>query len=112
MQYPGRVIKAGEADATVVKALKNALNSVLVLHGAEAIQLDPDNPIFGPRMKQAVQLFQTRHLDAEGQPLKADGAVGAITWAALFGSEQVPSTELATGTFLAQVVDFHPEVTH
>lgn len=104
MKYPGRVIKVGEADAAVVKALKKALNSVLALRGAEAIQLDPDNPIFGPRMKQAVQLFQTRHLDAEGQSLKADGAVGAITWAALFGSEQVPSAEFATGTFLAQVL--------
>ena len=104
MKYPGRVIKVGEADPTVVKALKNALNSALVLSGSEAIQLDPDNPLFGPRMKQAVQLFQTRHVDAEGQPLKPDGKVGAITWAVLFGQEQVPHTDAAGDAFLDQVL--------
>ncbi|SFB75937.1 CHAP domain-containing protein [Polaromonas sp. OV174] len=112
MKYPGRVIKVGETDATVVKALKNALNDALALHGAQAIELDPDNPLFGLRMKQAVQLFQTRNLDAQGQPLKADGAVGAITWAALFGQAQVPSAEAATDTFLAQVLQVAAQEEH
>lgn len=104
MKYPGRVIKVGEADAKMVKALKKELNIVLVLRGDEALQLDPENPLFGPRMKQAVRLFQTRHVDAEGQPLKADGEVGAITWAALFGPEAVPNAPVATDAFLAQVL--------
>ena len=104
MKYPGRVIKVGEADIAVVRALKNALNSALVLRGSEAIQLDPENPVFGPRMKQAVRLFQTRRVDAGGQPLKADGEVGAITWATLFGQEKVPHAEAASDAFLAQVL--------
>lgn len=105
MKYPGRVIKTGEADAAVVKALKKALNTVLVLRGTDAIQLDADNPVFGARMKQAVQLFQARHVDAEGQPLKADGEVGAITWAALFGEERVPHTGDAADDFLSKVLE-------
>ena len=76
MKYPGRIIKAGEADARIVKALKTALNKALALRGGEAIVLDADNPTFGPRMKQAVQLFQVRHVDEQGQPLKTDGEVG------------------------------------
>lgn len=104
MKYPGHVIKMGETDAAVVEALKKALNIVLVLHGSEAIELDAENPSFGPRMKQAVRLFQTRHVDAEGQPLKPDGEVGAITWAALFGSEKVPHSGATNDAFVAQVL--------
>lgn len=103
MKYPGRVIKMGEADPGIVKALKQALNKALALRGAEAITLDPDNPSFGPRMKQAVQLFQARRVDSDGQPLKADGEVGAITWAALFGDERVPHAN-ATGDDLLTAV--------
>lgn len=66
MRYPGRVIKMGESDARIVKALKTALNKALVLRGNAALALDPDNPRFGPTMKQAVQLFQARHLDDQG----------------------------------------------
>jgi hypothetical protein len=90
MRYPGRVIKVGETDARIVKALKTALNKALVLRGSEAIVLEPDNPAFGPQMKQAVKLFQARHLDEQGQPLKTDGEVGSLTWAALFGPADVP----------------------
>lgn len=104
MKYPGRVIKLGETDAAVVKALKKALNTALVLRGSEALQLDPENPLFGPGMKQTVRLFQTRHVDTEGQPLKPDGEVGAITWAALFGQEKVPHAGATTDAFLGQVL--------
>jgi hypothetical protein len=92
MQYPGRNIKVGETDADIVKALKKKLNEVLV---DPAFQLDPDDPNFGPQMKQAVKLFQARHVDSEGRPLVQDGTVGALTWAALFGSDTVP---ISTGT--------------
>jgi murein L,D-transpeptidase YcbB/YkuD len=60
MKYPGRVIKMGETDPHIVQALKTALNQALTLHGSEAIELDASNPNFGPRMKQAVKLFQAR----------------------------------------------------
>ena len=55
MRYPGHVIKTGESDARLVKALKTALNRALALRGVLAVRLDPDNPRFGPQMKQAVQ---------------------------------------------------------
>jgi hypothetical protein len=104
MDYPGRVIKLGEADARIVKALKAQLNKVQALPGDQAIELDPANPRFGPNMKQAVQLFQARHVDKQGRPLKADGEVGSLTWEALFGEASVPSADAATDPFLAQVL--------
>lgn len=104
MKYPGRVIEAGEADAAVVKALKTALNRALALRGDDAIRLDPDNPRFGPQMKQAVQLFQARHVDATGRPLKIDGKVGSITWQALFGDTSVPLAPAAVDDFLGRVL--------
>lgn len=104
MKYPGRTIKMGEANAAVVKALKTALNKALVLRAGEAIRLDADNPSFGPRMKQAVQLFQARNLDVQGQPLKIDGEVGALTWAALFGAARVPQADTVVDPFLGEVL--------
>jgi hypothetical protein len=38
-------------------------------------------------MKQTVKLFQARKVDSEGRPLKQDGEIGSLTWAALFGEE-------------------------
>lgn len=104
MQYPGRVIKMGESDARVVKSLKTQLNSVLVLRRDEAIKLDTDAPTFDATMKSAVKLFQSRGIDRLGNPLKIDGEIGAITWAALFGEEKVPTVDAASDTLLAQVL--------
>ena len=69
MKYPGRVIKAGESDARIVKALKSALNRSLALKQAPELLLDPDQPSFGQKMKQAVKLFQARNADDRGRPL-------------------------------------------
>lgn len=104
MKYPGRVIKSGEADARVVKALKTALNQALALRGSEAIVLDADNPLFGPRMKQAVKLFQARNVDNQLQPLKVDGEVGSLTWEALFGTQRVPQVAPKASGLAAQVL--------
>lgn len=104
MKYPGRIIRMGETDARIVKALKTALNRALVLRGDEALRLDPDNPTFGPRMKEAVRLFQARHVDRQGQPLKTDGEVGSITWAVLFGDQRVPTVDTSADPFLAAVL--------
>lgn len=104
MRYPGRVIKMGETDARIVNALKNQLNKALALTGDQKIVLDPANPVFGPKVKQAVQLFQARHVDDEGRPLKTDGEVGAITWAKLFGEQTVASTDKPADKFLGAVL--------
>lgn len=104
MRYPGRVIKMGEADAGVVRALKSQLNKALALAGEEKFKLDEANPTFGVRVKQAVQLFQARNVDDEGRPLKIDGEVGAITWAVLFGERTVVNTEKPAAKFLGDVL--------
>lgn len=104
MKYPGRVIKMGEADAGIVRALKAQLNKALALAGSERFVLDEANPTFGPKVKQAVQLFQARNVDDEGRPLKPDGEVGAITWGVLFGQNKVAHTEKAADKFLAEVL--------
>lgn len=104
MQYPGRVIKAGEQDAHVVKALKRRLNQVLGIERDPALRLDPNDRNFGPKMKQTVKLFQARNVDAEGRTLKQDGEVGSLTWAALFGTATVPTSDATRDRFLARVV--------
>ena len=105
MRYPGRVVMIGERDAAVVKALKSALNRALVLRGDEALRLDPDNPRFGAQMKHAVQLFQARHVDpVTGVPLKIDGEVGSLTWAALFGPGTVSTAIRTSSALLARAL--------
>ena len=75
--FPGRVVNVGDADAAVL-AVQRRLNRV----GCGPIDEDG---VFGPQTVAAVKLFQARFPDVDGQPLKVDGVVGAITWAALFG---------------------------
>jgi hypothetical protein len=104
MRYPGRIIKAGEQDAEIVKALKTKLNDTLGLANDAELRLAPDDPAFGPKMKQVVKLFQARNVDAEGRPLKQDGEVGSLTWSALFGNDSVPISSTADSQFLSTVL--------
>lgn len=104
MQYPGRLIKAGEQNANIVKALKAQLNIALRAESDPSVRLDPNDPNFGPKMKQAVKLFQSRNVDPDGRPLKQDGEVGSITWGVLFGSNTVPASEGSTDPLLANVL--------
>jgi hypothetical protein len=104
MQYPGRIIKVGEQDASIVKALKRRLNEALGIERDPALRLDPNEPNFGSKMKQTVKLFQARNVDADGRPLRQDGEVGSLTWAALFGSDTVPIHDAASDQFLARVL--------
>jgi hypothetical protein len=61
---------------------------------------------FGAATVDAVELFQIRHSDNQGRPLLVDGAVGAATWAALFGAETVhQSPERVRDKLLAKVLD-------
>ena len=103
MKYPGRIIKAGETDAAIVRALKKQLNEALVINSA-AQRLDPNDPTFGPRMTKAVKLFQTRHVDVEGRVLKQDGQVGSLTWSALFGAAAVPGSNASLDALLGRVL--------
>src|SRR5437868_1398594 len=75
LPFPGRVVRAGSLDAASVLAIQRRLDAV----GCGPIDKDG---VFGPQTTAAVQLFQARFADAEGQPLRIDGNVGPITWAA------------------------------
>jgi hypothetical protein len=104
MNYPGRTIKIGETDLNVVKALKQRLNEALSLENDPSARLDPNEPNFGPKMKQTIKFFQARHVDAAGRSLRQDGEVGSLNWAALFGEDSITSTETAGNPFLTKVV--------
>ena len=104
MKYPGRIIKTGEQDSNIVKVLKTRLNRALAVQRITDLKLDPDDPTFGPKMKQAVRLFQVRNVDSAGRPLKTDGEVGSITWECLFGSDSVVTSSTASDSFLAGVL--------
>ncbi len=105
MKYPGRLIKKGEKDKAVIKAVQNQLNSKG--YGP----LDVSVGVFGPKTVSAVKLFQTQHTDQNGTPLNPDGVIGAITWAILFGENSVPQvtetkkklSEAALESALAQI---------
>lgn len=104
MHYPRRIIRIGEADARVVAALKKRLNQALGAASDPALKLDPANPAFGIETKRAVMLFQARNVDEEGRPLRQDGEVGSITWAALFGAQAVAEPSRPPDALLDQVL--------
>src|SRR5262245_42536417 len=97
MKYPERVIKEGESDKTIVGAIQ------VQLEARGCGPLDKTG-VFGPKTKASVKLFQSRNVDSEGNPLKQDGRVGPLTWAALFGNETVPAATEPTSPFLAAVL--------
>jgi hypothetical protein len=102
MTYPNRTIRIGERDAALVRALKIRLNDALGLH--DEARLDIDEATFGPRMRNAIKLFQARHVDAQGRPLVQDGNVGVLTWASLFGVASAASPMPTLSPLLARAL--------
>jgi hypothetical protein len=101
MNYPKRIIQAGETDTKIVKAIQKRLIELGIgnLEGTGT---------FGTKTTAAVKQFQALHRDKYGNPLVVDGKIGAITWEALFDkviTEQVKAPnglleqaiEIATG---------------
>jgi len=70
-------------DRASVRAVQQRLNEV----GCGPLSVDGR---FDRVTRAAVQLFQARTVDGQGQALKVDGVVGPLTWAALFGEQAVP----------------------
>jgi len=97
MQYPNRLIKKGETDKVLVMAIQKQINA----RGCGPIDEDGD---FGNNTVRAVKLFQTRNSDANGNPLEADGMIGAITWATLFGISSVPITNTSAPGLLTKAI--------
>ena len=85
MDFPGRVIKIGETDAAIVKAVAQRLRD---------LGYQPSSPDgqYDSAFKSMVSLFQSQHVDALERPLKVDGEIGPLTWGSLFGAEEAPST--------------------
>ncbi|MFO0699487.1 MAG: CHAP domain-containing protein [Nitrospira sp.] len=84
-QYPGHYLTVGDTDRASIRLIQQRLNTV----GCGPLDI---NGIFNKQTKAAVQLFQARSVDSQGQSLKIDGVVGPLTWATLFGSASLPGT--------------------
>ncbi len=85
MNYPKRIIKAGETNKAIVKAVQQKLNEA----GLGPIEVIG---IYGPKTVNAVKLFQATHRDQNGLPLEIDGKLGSLSWVALFGPGTVTVT--------------------
>jgi hypothetical protein len=101
MKFPNRIIKAGETDVEIVRAIQKRLKQLGVadLTGSG---------IFGPQTTSAVKQFQALHRDTQGNPLVTDGKIGSITWEALFGTPVVatpPAPKSDTDDLLSKAVE-------
>lgn len=81
--YPGHYLKEGVTDSTSIRLLQERLNRV---HCGPVTE----NGIYNRETSEAVQLFQARSVDSQGQALTIDGIVGPLTWGALFGPDSLP----------------------
>ncbi|NSL87684.1 CHAP domain-containing protein [Chitinophaga sp. Mgbs1] len=97
MDYPKRIIKAGEQDSAIVKAIQHRLIELGIgdLEGTG---------VFGPGTTAAVKQFQATHRDRFGIPLEVDGKVGSITWEVLF-SNPVPGRNEAPSGLLTKAIE-------
>ncbi|MDP9077479.1 MAG: peptidoglycan-binding protein [Bacteroidota bacterium] len=98
MDYPGHTIQLQAFDITSVKAIQQQLN----IKGCGPLKI---NGNYDLDTSHAVMLFQTRFNDVNGTPLDADGVVGPITWAALFGTKNIQSITRAPNILLSTVLD-------
>lgn len=94
--FPGQVIKKDVANPDAVIAIQRQLNAL----GCGPVT---ENGLFTDDTTVAVKRFQMRFSDVDDHPLKVDGVVGPITWAALFGAEEVARD--ATGSIATKAVD-------
>jgi cell wall-associated NlpC family hydrolase len=98
--YPGRIIKVGDTDASIVKKIEQRLNAVGCGPIAE------DGVFDKAETERAVKLFQTRFTDTQGNPLKNNGQIGPLTWGAMFGASSVPSTSHAPTSLTKEAITF------
>jgi hypothetical protein len=100
LPFPGRIIKVGDPDRKIVKAIQHRLNEV----GCGPVK---ETGVFdNEKTKNAVKLFQARFPDASGLPLHIDGKVGPLTWGAMFGDVSVPSNSRPSTPLMKSAVEF------
>lgn len=98
MNYPGRIIKRGEKDPAIVKAVQQRLNDM----GFGPLKVDGE---FGKVTESVVKDFQSLTRDANQIPLKIDGELGAISWSALFAvNVGVPDPEIPVPEWILRAV--------
>lgn len=98
MKYPNRIIKEGEANTAIVKAIQKKL---MELHIGDL----QGTGVYAAKTKNAIKLFQATHMDQFGNPLEVDGQVGSLTWAALFGTDTIVVTDTAPNQLLTEAVN-------
>ena len=98
MDYPNKVVKAGETNKAIVKAVQQKLNEA----GLGPIEVVG---IYGPKTINAVKLFQATHRDQKGNALEIDGKIGSVTWAILFGEQAVPVIEENANQLLTEALN-------
>jgi hypothetical protein len=98
MQYPNRVVKIGERDAVIVKAVADAL-------AARGVSVHSPPGAFDASLASSVQLFQSLHRDLHGKPLVIDGKIGPLTWGALFGAGTLAAPPAASGALAARALE-------
>lgn len=107
MEYPGRIIKIGEADTTLVATIYAGLS-------AKGYVIAPPPTRYDGKFAALVKLFQTQNVSRGGQPLVVDGEIGPLTWRTIFGGESTNPAPAglagaALGKALSQVgVREHP----
>ncbi|MEN9568874.1 MAG: hypothetical protein RL172_105 [Bacteroidota bacterium] len=97
MNFPNRIIQAGDASKTIVKAIQQKLNDA----GLGPFLLSGN---YGPKTVQAVKLFQATHRDQNGLPLEIDGKVGSLTWQALFGIQSITIADTSSNALLTEAL--------
>jgi hypothetical protein len=96
--FAGRVVKVGHKHKEPVFAIQRRLNEM----GCGPIN---ESGEFGQQTLTATMLFQARFADVDGLPLRIDGEVGPLTWAALFGAPSVPTEDRAASPLLTAVIE-------
>ena len=94
--YPGHEITIGEKDRAIVELIQRRLNAV----GCD-VQV---TGTYAATTRDAVKLYQSRSADTHGVPLRVDGIVGPITWAALFGPDTVPTTPPPSSPLISEAL--------
>jgi CHAP domain/Putative peptidoglycan binding domain len=77
MEYPNRIIKKGESNKDIVKAVQTQL----LKRGITSVAVTGE---FGAETVSAVMLFQSLNRDRHNRPLEADGEIGPLSWESLF----------------------------
>jgi hypothetical protein len=94
MDYPNHIVRLGEPDPAIVAALVRRL--------AERGYASPvGTRVFDAQLKSLVKLFQAQNVDAHGNPLKVDGEIGPISWAAIFGASPVVTPAVGAAASIA-----------